>query len=109
RRTPCTGRYGRRRMRRGARGPRRRWARRGRSPAPRAADRTPPEPRPGSSWRRSTSFPNAAAAQKAVVKTAQSPPYHAYAAIMATFVGGLAAAGVLARLLDRDPYEHTAL
>jgi len=28
---------------------------------------------------------------------------------MATFAGGLAAAGVLARLLDRDPYEHTAL
>jgi hypothetical protein len=28
---------------------------------------------------------------------------------MATFAGGLAAAGALARLLDRDPYEHTAL
>jgi hypothetical protein len=28
---------------------------------------------------------------------------------MATFGGGLAAAGVVARLLDRDPYEHTAL
>ncbi len=40
---------------------------------------------------------------------ADSPPYAAYAAIMATFAGGLAAAGVLARLLDRDPYEHTAL
>ena len=28
---------------------------------------------------------------------------------MAVFGGGLAAAGVLARLLDRDPYEATAL
>ena len=37
------------------------------------------------------------------------PPYPAYAAIMATFAGGLAAAGALARALDRDPYEHTAL
>jgi len=36
-------------------------------------------------------------------------PYRAYAAIMATFAGGLAAAGVAARLLDRDPYEATAL
>jgi len=36
-------------------------------------------------------------------------PYRPYAAIMAVFGGGLAAAGVLARLLDRDPYEHTAL
>jgi hypothetical protein len=36
-------------------------------------------------------------------------PYRAYAAIMTTFAGGLAAAGALARLLDRDPYEHTAL
>ena len=36
-------------------------------------------------------------------------PYRAYAAIMATFAGGLAAAGVVARLLDRDPYEATAL
>src|SRR3954464_6103169 len=37
------------------------------------------------------------------------PPYTAYAAIMATFVGGLAAATGLARLLDRDPRDHTAL
>jgi hypothetical protein len=37
------------------------------------------------------------------------PPYGAYAAIMAAFGGGLAAAGALARLLDRDPYEHNAL
>jgi hypothetical protein len=39
----------------------------------------------------------------------QSPPYRAYATIMATFVGGLAGAGALARALDREPYEHTAL
>jgi hypothetical protein len=37
------------------------------------------------------------------------PPYSAYAAIAGTFVGGLAAAGALARLLDRDPREHDAL
>ena len=36
-------------------------------------------------------------------------PYGSYAAIMGTFVGGLAVAGVLARLLERDPQEHTAL
>ena len=36
-------------------------------------------------------------------------PYGSYAAIMGTFVGGLAVAGLLARLLDRDPQEHTAL
>jgi hypothetical protein len=28
---------------------------------------------------------------------------------MAAFAGGLAGAGALARALDRDPYEHTAL
>ena len=39
----------------------------------------------------------------------QSPPYRDYATIMATFVGGLAAAGALARALGRDPYEHTTL
>ena len=39
----------------------------------------------------------------------QSPPYAAYAAIMAAFCGGLAAAGLVARALDRDPYEHTTL
>ena len=38
-----------------------------------------------------------------------TPPYAAYAGIMATFVGGLAAAGGLAKLLDRDPREHSAL
>ncbi len=40
---------------------------------------------------------------------ASERPYAAYATLMATFTGGLAAAGVLARLLDRDPYEATAL
>ncbi len=39
----------------------------------------------------------------------QSPPYGAYAAIMAAFCGGLAGAGVLARALGRDPQEHTTL
>jgi uncharacterized protein DUF1360 len=39
----------------------------------------------------------------------ERPPYAAYATIMATFCGGLAAAGALARLLDRDPQEQTAL
>ena len=37
------------------------------------------------------------------------PPYSSYAAIMATFAGGLAAAGVVARLLGRDPQCHRAL
>ena len=37
------------------------------------------------------------------------PPYEAYAAIMGVFAGGLAAAGALARALDRDPQCHTAL
>jgi hypothetical protein len=39
----------------------------------------------------------------------QSPPYGSYAAIMATFAGGLAAAGTLARLLRRDPQSQTAV
>jgi hypothetical protein len=39
----------------------------------------------------------------------ERPPYTSYAAIMATFAGGLAAAGVAARLLRRDPQCHTAL
>ena len=38
-----------------------------------------------------------------------SPPYGAYAGIMTAFVGGLGAAGVLAKLLGRDPREHSAL
>ncbi|HEX4678031.1 MAG TPA: DUF1360 domain-containing protein [Gaiellaceae bacterium] len=36
-------------------------------------------------------------------------PYGAYAGITGTFVGGLAIAGALAHLLDRDPREHDAL
>jgi hypothetical protein len=39
----------------------------------------------------------------------QKPPYAAYAGIVSTFAGGLAAAGVLGRLLDRDPQCQTAL
>jgi len=39
----------------------------------------------------------------------QQQPYGAYAAIMGAFAGGLALAGVVARALDRDPQEHTAL
>jgi hypothetical protein len=38
-----------------------------------------------------------------------APPYGSYAAIMGAFAGGLAVAGALARMLDRDPQEHTAL
>ena len=38
-----------------------------------------------------------------------SPPYSAYATIMGAFAGGLAATGALARLLGRDPQEHTAI
>jgi hypothetical protein len=41
--------------------------------------------------------------------TSPRPPYSAYAAIMATFAGGLAAAGALAALLNRDAREHDAL
>jgi Protein of unknown function (DUF1360) len=37
------------------------------------------------------------------------PPYEAYATILGVFVGGLAVAGGLARLLGRDPREHTWL
>jgi hypothetical protein len=35
-------------------------------------------------------------------------PYGAYAGITGTFVGGLALAGALAHLLDRDPRDHGA-
>ena len=38
-----------------------------------------------------------------------SPPYAAYAGIMSAFVGALAVSGALARLLGRDPREHSAL
>jgi hypothetical protein len=37
------------------------------------------------------------------------PPHQAYATIMGVFVGGLAVAGGLARLLGRDPREQTWL
>jgi hypothetical protein len=39
----------------------------------------------------------------------QRPPYQAYAGIMATFVGALAAVGTIGRLLGRDAREHDAL
>ena len=38
-----------------------------------------------------------------------APPYGAYAGIMGTFAGGLAAAGLLARALGRDPRHDTPL
>jgi hypothetical protein len=41
--------------------------------------------------------------------TVERPPYAAYATIMGAFVGGLGAAGIVARALDRDPQCHTAL
>jgi hypothetical protein len=44
-----------------------------------------------------------------IEETRGAPPYPAYAAIMAVFVGGLAAAGGLARVLGRDPREGSAL
>jgi hypothetical protein len=54
-------------------------------------------------------FLNRPDAQKPRVDPDQPPPYGAYAAIMAAFAGGLAGAGAVARALDRDPHEHTAL
>ena len=39
----------------------------------------------------------------------RTPPYEAYAGIVGTFAGAIAAAGVLGRLLDRDPQCQTAL
>ena len=44
-----------------------------------------------------------------VTESHAAPPYGAYAAIMGTFVGGLAAAGAIANLLDREPRENTAI
>jgi hypothetical protein len=41
--------------------------------------------------------------------TSAKPPYGAYAGIMGTFLGGLATAGMIARLLGRDPRDHDAL
>jgi hypothetical protein len=46
---------------------------------------------------------------EAMAVRSESPPYTSYAAIMGTFVGGLALAGGLARALGRDPQCHTAL
>ena len=40
---------------------------------------------------------------------APAPPYGSYAAITAVFAGGLGVAGLLSRLLDRDPQCQTAL
>ena len=37
------------------------------------------------------------------------PPYGAYAAIMGVFAGGLGAAGLLSRIVGRDPQCQTAL
>jgi len=45
----------------------------------------------------------------AVSARPERPPYRAYASIMGTFVGGLAAAGAVGRALDRDPQCQTAL
>jgi hypothetical protein len=39
----------------------------------------------------------------------KNPPYEAYAAILGVYVGGLGAAGVLARIFDRDPACQTPL
>jgi hypothetical protein len=39
----------------------------------------------------------------------ERPPYDAYAAIMSTFVGGVAATSGLSRVLGRDPQCNTAL
>jgi uncharacterized protein DUF1360 len=55
-------------------------------------------------------FPFRAGRESApMASTTKTPPYGAYAAIMGTFVGGLAAAGAVARLLGRDPRENTSL
>jgi hypothetical protein len=45
----------------------------------------------------------------AVTSTGPRPPYSAYAKITGTFVGGLAAAAALARMLGRDPRGESAL
>jgi uncharacterized protein DUF1360 len=41
--------------------------------------------------------------------TTTRAPHSAYAAIMSTYAGGLATAALLARLLGREPREHTSL
>ena len=45
----------------------------------------------------------------AISSETRKPPYGAYAGIMATFAGGLTAAGMLARLLGRDPRADNPL
>jgi Protein of unknown function (DUF1360) len=53
---------------------------------------------------------SAIATQGTGVATAtRTPPYAAYAAIMASFGGGLAAAGAASRALRRDPHCQTPL
>ncbi|MDX6487203.1 MAG: hypothetical protein QOF43_2356 [Gaiellaceae bacterium] len=42
-------------------------------------------------------------------ETRRRPPHQAYAAIMGTFVAGLAGAGLLARALGRDPEQQRPL
>jgi uncharacterized protein DUF1360 len=44
-----------------------------------------------------------------VTSATKTPPYGAYAGIMGTFAAGLAVSGGIARLLGRDPREHTPL
>ncbi len=44
-----------------------------------------------------------------MTSTVKPPPYGAYAAIMGTFAGGLAAAGLVAKALGRDPREGSTL
>ena len=39
----------------------------------------------------------------------ERPPYESYAVIVAAFAGGLAATGLGARLLGREPREHSAI
>ncbi|MBA3366320.1 MAG: DUF1360 domain-containing protein [Actinobacteria bacterium] len=39
----------------------------------------------------------------------ERPPYGSYAALVAAYSGGLAAAGLIARLLHRSPYANTTL
>lgn len=43
------------------------------------------------------------------MSTPERPPYGSYAALVATYSGGLATAGLLARLLRRGPISGTAL
>jgi hypothetical protein len=42
-------------------------------------------------------------------RTEPQPPYGAYAAIMGAFAGGLGAAGLLSRVIGRDPQCQTTL